>query len=852
MDHFSRKPLSAAVAAILAGVSTQGLAQVLDEVIVTAERREMALQDTPISVMAFTGDTLEMKGVRDLYEVANITPNLDIKGARGVGNTGPTYMVRGIGGGGGATGERGVGFYIDNVFMPRTTGPVMRVIDVERIEVLRGPQGTLFGRNSTGGAIRVFTKQPGPEQDAYLKMTVGNFGHNDITGMVNVPINDQFSLRGQAAYLSQDGYVDRGPQDLGDSEDVLVRLQGQWNTSETVTATLGILYTQSESNGSPTDMFSFNMAPACPNDATNPTICWQGNFADWASDFLQTAGQPRLQHDDPRLVLDDYTMPSFCFLDGPDPDWEDACLQWNENDYTQVDLNVTWNIGDRVTMVATTGLSDFSSDGVSDWQLLGFEYRREQVESEVLYQEFQFNVELFDNKVDLVTGLTYFNEDSESPRNALISAWGSSTFGLAPPTYGAANGNLWGCFLENAFCATTPARTRVTGDSYTSQTSEAYGVFASATWHMLDRANLTLGARYSDDSKEFLNTLYTSDNFIAQTGGQTSVVGEDDWQKTDWRATVDFNLTEQLMMYVTASQAFRSGSFTAPPATCNTPNPPGTLCGSFHRRPQAAAVPPEELRNNELGMRSEWFDGRLRFNATYFDMDFTNRQGASAVTDPTAPTGFVIQLVNQGDVALDGWEVEAMFAITERLTVDASAGFVDYVMANPCVNNGIFIFPPPIDQSATYGARYLLPRDSGSNFEFSLSYTHVGAQETHPGGLTAQQFAQYGCPPAVTTPMWFTDSRYRMESYGLVNGLVRYTSDSGRWTASLYGNNLTDEVYGNNGQSFGRGFWTAGGPTTLVGINAVPRGAFADFRGRPREYGASFQFNFGGGGGGAD
>ncbi|HUQ51024.1 MAG TPA: TonB-dependent receptor plug domain-containing protein, partial [Gammaproteobacteria bacterium] len=130
--------LAAAVGAVL-GVSTAAKAQQLEEIIVTAERRELNLQDTPISVMSFGAEALELRGVDDMFELANIAPNLDIKGARGVGNTAPTFQIRGISGGGGATGERGVGFYVDNVFMPRTTGPVMRVLDIERIEVLRGP-----------------------------------------------------------------------------------------------------------------------------------------------------------------------------------------------------------------------------------------------------------------------------------------------------------------------------------------------------------------------------------------------------------------------------------------------------------------------------------------------------------------------------------------------------------------------------------------------------------------------------------------------------------------------------------------------------------------------------------------
>ena len=129
------------VVGVVAGVAGAVHAQQLEEIIVTAERRELSLQETPISVIAFTGEQLELRGVNDMFELANITPNLDIKGSRGTGNTSPTYEIRGISGGGGATGERSVGFYIDNVFMPRTTGPVMRVLDVDRDRGAARPAG---------------------------------------------------------------------------------------------------------------------------------------------------------------------------------------------------------------------------------------------------------------------------------------------------------------------------------------------------------------------------------------------------------------------------------------------------------------------------------------------------------------------------------------------------------------------------------------------------------------------------------------------------------------------------------------------------------------------------------------
>jgi iron complex outermembrane receptor protein len=840
--------LATAISAALAAASA-AKAQQLEEIIVTAERRELNLQDTPISVMSFDGDALDLRGIDDMFELATVAPNLDIKGARGTGNTSPTFQIRGISGGGGATGERSVGFYIDNVFMPRTTGPVMRMLDVERVEVLRGPQGTLFGRNSTGGAIRVFSRQADSERDGYLRLTLGNFERQDLQGMINVPLGEQVFLRAQVASLQEDGFLTRGPQELGGNDDTIGRLQLTWEASDSLTLRFGALHSDSESDGSPTDMTFFNMAPICPLDPTNPYYCLQGNYADWVSDFLENSGQERLRQDDARLTAGDYSMPDWCFLDDQDPDWDDMCRQWNNSKYTQVDANIEWRISDNVTMLSTTGISEFESSGVSDWQLMGMEFRPSGVESEVLYQEFQFNFSIGE-RVDFVTGVSYFNEDSGSPRESLINAFGSSNY-ANNATGGSANGNLWGCNDSLGVpCAGPVRRLRRTGDSETVQTSTSYGLFANSTIHFGERVDLTLGVRESYDKKELANELFASDNFIPQFGGSTIVSAEDDWDATDYRATVDFNITEDFMLYVTTSEAFRSGTFSipGPVVVCAVAVTPPTPCPTvaYHARPQPGAVPPETLINDEIGFRSEWFDGRLRFNATYYEMDFTDRQGASAVADASTTTGFRIDLVNQGDVDLWGSEIEAMFAATERLTIEGATGRANYKMSNPCINNGPYIFPPPMDREYNLSGRYDWPRPSG-NFAFTLNYTHTGPMQTHPGGFTPEELTGITCfatPQAAVFPSTFIDSRYEVPSYDLANFSLRYSPNNGRWTTTFFVNNMTDEVYANNAQSFGRGFWTQGGPPGAVGLSAAPRQAIADYRGRPREYGLTFQYNF--------
>ena len=819
-----RHVLGVAIAAAVAGTAQQAsYAQGarLEEIVVTAERREASLQDTPISVAAFTAETMELKGVETLEDVANLTPNFDIKGNRGTGNVNPAYQIRGLSGGG-STGERSAAMYIDGIYMPRTTGPFMNVLDIERIEVLRGPQGTLFGRNSTGGAIRVFTKQPGPELDGYVKLTAGEFERADLSAMVNVPLGESVFFRVQGGSLSQDGYVRRGTQELGGSEETLGRLQLAIEPSDELRVTFSLSSTESESDGNPQDLETFDMLP---------DLNFQGQRADWVSDFLQAAGQPRITpNNDPRIVLDDFTLPDWCFLDDANPDWDAACEQTNSSEYRQFDVNVRWDLSDRWTLTSITGLSDFESEGVTDWVMLGTEARYSTSESDVVYQELQLNAEF--ERLELVTGVSYFQEDvygSPGTGGPNYDRRGWSVFPAAAGT--PPNGVLAGGLGPNGVFVT------VVTDGL--QDSESIGAFANLTWHITDRLNLTPGLRYALDEKSVTETRFPANDFVPFGGApSTTISAADDWDNNDWRVTLDYGITDAHMLYVTSSESFRAGAYSY--------NIVATSSGAAQTLAIAtgavsAFTAPERVRNDEIGARTEWLDGRLRLNLTYFDMAYRDRQGPIQILDPTSPTGFRIQQINSGDVDLSGYELEGQVAATDTLMIDFSAGFIDPKLYDVCANNGDFLAPGPVEDSYSLGLRWSKALERGADLTFGLSYSYTGPQQTHSGGTTTPCFDATGAPNVVASGL--LDSRYESPDYTLVNGRVRYTNADDTWSLTVFGNNLTDEVYANFASRFGGAFWDT--PTGVGAIAAPQRSALGVTRGRPRELGVSFQYNFG-------
>jgi iron complex outermembrane recepter protein len=774
-------------------------------IIVTAERRATNLQDTPLSVVAITGEIAEAKGIEDLEDLAKFTPNLSITPSRGGGNNSAYFVVRGIGGGGGVTGERGVGLYVDGIYMPRTSGAVLRVLDIDRVEVLRGPQGTLFGRNSTGGAIRIFSKQPTDELEGYLRGTIGSMDRRDIVGMINLPVAEGISIRAQGAYLDQDGFVSRGTETLGAERDFIGRFQARFEPSDRLRATLGVVYNDSKANGTPYVMTEFDMRPGIEGVI-------QGNYGDWLNDAFKAAGQaPLAPYNDPRIVRGPFTASDICLMDDFNPDYDPACNQFSNDEFWQADFNLAYDLSDTVTLTSITGYSELTHRGLTDFQVLGTENRTENVDSKVFYQELQLNAELLDGAIDLVAGGSYFRENS-SAFNHNLTRRGTSTF--TPQSPGNPPNSDAGLF-------------RV-ADTFTRQISDSYGLFLSATWHVTDRLNLTGGLRQAWDKKDYLQTRFPATDFIPAPGTTSTTVQADaSFDALDYRGTIDYHLTDEIMAYATISKAYKAGSFSHTIVSWTSTNNATGPAQSALINP----IPNEKVINYEAGMRLELFDRRLRLNPTVFLMDYTNRQAASQVAcgsaalpnilpnTPQCPVGFVIQVSNQGDVRLEGFELDGQIVLTRDFVIDGSFAVTDPKLKN-APGNTVNLFPDIPSPTFNVGATWsVFPSFGELTLNGNLAY--VGKQATHPTEGT--------------------DSSYTLPSYELVNARIRLKLNDLPVTITAFANNLLDKTYATYGQRFGGGFWDS---PSGAGLAAPPRSALSVVRGRPRELGLSLQYDF--------
>ncbi len=534
----------------------------LEEVVVTAQRRAESLQDVPISLIAFSGDMVNEAGITGMADVALRTPNLTLTTFN---IAEPQIYIRGIG----TTNDSGgsdpaVGFFIDDVYIGRPGGASTDYYDIERIEVLRGPQGTLYGKNTAGGAINIFTKKPQQEFEAKAGLTVGSDNLVNLRGYVNGPFSDTIAGKITVNFRKRDGFAKNitTGQDLEDDDSKSVRGQLLFTPSEKVDILLGFDYTDIDNTGANRYITNLDI-PGLPGLANIPPLLAAQRAANVGLDE-RTSNQENMQYSEKEILG---------FLGRADVDLDWATLT---SITAYRDSDSSW-FQPLVPQLSTRvgGLGIYEVDDSAD------------TEADQFSQEFRLASE--GDNLTWVVGLFYLKENVERSET-FFTYWDART-----PLAGLSLGDV--TFNQEA-------------------STESTAAFGQITWNATDALALTLGARYTKDKKDIWNQAVNNHSRPAPTGiplvgPPYEVSAEDSWDDTTLRATVDWRVTDDHMLYFTYSEGFKSGAFNGTQGT-----------------PIAASTPldPESATNYEVGAKTQWLDNRLRFNIAYFELDYDDLQ----------------------------------------------------------------------------------------------------------------------------------------------------------------------------------------------------------------------------------
>jgi iron complex outermembrane receptor protein len=690
---------------------------VLEEVIVTATRRGELLQDIPISVSAITKQKIELEGIRTFEDYGVRVPNLSFSASSNSNATNSLNIsIRGVAGG------TTTGFYIDDTPLPQGLNP--RVLDIERIEVLRGPQGTLFGARSMGGTVRMITSQPDPvafSGVAHAAIGAITDGKTSYLGdvMLNIPFSDDHAMRLTAYAQKIGGFIDIEPADSSNNPyiagDPSVPL-----LTETLKDTNGY------------DVKGFQLAGrfvfADQRLVITPRIMYEKTNYDGRTQADETATRDidgrvngRL-FDLPEPAEDKWWLGTLTI--GYDADFGDfiSSSSWFDRDTADTEDASMADAAGVLTGIPGQPLLPLL--GFPQWSVSP-SFITFSSTADIFTQEFRFTSG-WDGPLQLTAGLFYQKIDAyfEFPPTAL------------PPV---------------------PIEAIDLFSQTADQTIKEKAVFAELTYSFTDSFRLILGGRYFDNKVSV--TSFQGGSF----GSGLTLSESQAEDGTTWRFGLQYDINENQMLYATASEGFRiGGANTLPITVCEE-----DIIDAGLDPDDISFYDSDDLTSYELGYKSTLADGRVRFNAALFHIDWKDiQQGVSF------PCAFGAG-INAGKAEIDGGEVELEWLLTEGLSLALGAGYNDSEIVD---NNGLDQLLP-VGSSIQNVPKWTFNTALDWRFNVSelpmftyLSYTYVGDSEGR---------GQFGVDP-------------KRESYNLVN--LRIGAEFENYTLALFVENLTDET----------------------------------------------------------
>jgi len=766
------------------------------EIVVTARRRAEALQDVPIAVSAYSGAQLEREGAIDITDIGDTTPNTTLETSRGTNST-LTAFIRGVGQQDPVAGfEQGVGIYLDDVYLNRPQGAVLDIYDVERIEILRGPQGTLYGRNTIGGAIKYVTRRLPDDFDLKTRTSIGTYGQKDVVITASTPLVDGFRIGGSIARLNRNGF---GKNLTTGAENYDKDIWGFRGTIEM----------------DPTEAISLRFSGDYTIDRSNA----RGGFRLIPSQCDAPCGQP------PYSVLND-KYDTRGALEDPTQKVKGGGFAV----HGEFDLSESFKL---------TSITAFR--GSKSWTPIDFDALPAiDVDVPAIYDDHQFSqevqLEIDRGPLAGIVGAYYLDAHAANIFDVRLYTTGAllGLPGLTAATSGDVDTNTWAIFGDFTYDITDQWSLSL-GGRYTSDKRHAKVL----------RQTYILGGQPG---------LGGADGF--GVGIPIATTSDFDGKRKDTkftpRASVSFKPNDNHNIYLSYSQGFKGGGFDPRGQSKSAPDMDGDGDIDSNDVYEFMDFEPETVTSYELGWKGQLFDKRLRMAVALFRANYKDVQvpGSSGGTTPSGVPTFIGVTTNAGKARFQGVEVETNWAVAEdmvtegdQLNFSSSLGYIDakYREFITVVNrdeNGVPV-PAHEEDMADFRKVQNTPKWTMSG---TLYYdTPVGS-----GRLNLNSTLSYR---SKTQQFEIAAPGIDQKGFSLLDASIIWRSAGDKYTVGLYGKNLTDTHYKTSGYVFllqnpytGDYIRPNGQPglTPSLGLEGV----LSAFYGNPRQVFLSFGMNF--------
>jgi iron complex outermembrane recepter protein len=759
----------------------------LQQVVVTATRRQQRLQDTPIAITVLDAKTLVQSGAADLVDVARIAPNVDL--SAGGGGSGGSFntqaYIRGVGQSDWLiTTDPGVGVYIDGVFFPRATGALLDLLDIARVEVLRGPQGTLFGRNTIGGAISIVTARPTGEPGGQVEGTIGNYARREFKGYADLPFSDTVQTRVSMAYKKADGFVDRvlAGDRLGGIDSLVARARTTWQISPAVELDFSIDGTRKRDD---------SVAQYTPRVQTSGNL-----YPLWSA-----VAQPVINRPPGSTGIDTFLAASgnAGAVANPGTPLQSTATGPNigELDMGGLAATLTWDISRDLQFKSISAWRGFNSTFGRDGDNSPVQYiaTLQNVKQRQFSQELQLLGNALDNRLRWVGGLYFFNERASDRNDVKLASGlfaGLETLpgAVVPLAPGVICPPPPGVLAPCAGGAGNPINTLfdLDFDVFNRIKTKSYAGFAHSTFSASERWDVVLGARYTNDDKEYF-LAHNRVNAGVPLIPPTTVTRKDN--NFSPKLGLNYKVSTGTLLYASFGKGFKSGGFNGRPTT----------------EAEVQSFGPEQVTSYEIGAKNEFLDRRVRLNAALFSNRYSDIQLSSVQADAT--NNLVLVIENAGQARMNGAEIELQARPATGWQFDLSLGFLDARFTRLAPGASV-----TLDSKLPRTPRWTAA--VGSSYTFGLGGSGMQLTLRGDASYRSDSFTNTENTPELMQP-----------AYSLLSARAVLTRSGGPWTLSAHVTNLTDKRY------------IVGGVQALSSFGQIEA-----VLGRPREWGLSFGYAF--------